>query len=159
MEKGIFVDPKKCTGCKICELVCSFRNEGNFGPLSRIRNVSDLEKAFFASITCMQCTAPDCTKVCPSGALQEDGGRIRIEAARCIGCRLCVLSCPLGAIQFDREKEISFKCELCDGRPECTAYCPTGALQFQEIETTQAEKREGLLRRLVEVYDPIRSGK
>ena len=40
MAKTISVDPSKCTGCRLCELVCSVKNEGIANPyLARIHVV------------------------------------------------------------------------------------------------------------------------
>jgi anaerobic carbon-monoxide dehydrogenase iron sulfur subunit len=153
MEKVIVIDARKCTGCKTCEMVCSFSNEQAFSRhKARIRNFGDLRNAFFASITCMQCENPPCAKVCPSGALFKQGGTVKVDGPRCIGCKLCILACPFGNLHLDGEKGTSFKCELCSGHPECVAYCPTGALQYQEIYTPEIEKRKDLFDKLKEVY-------
>jgi Fe-S-cluster-containing hydrogenase component 2 len=38
MKKILMIDVKKCTGCRICELVCSLSHDGECNPLkSRIR--------------------------------------------------------------------------------------------------------------------------
>ena len=38
MMKALVIDPGKCTGCKQCEMACSYENEGVFNPSkSRIR--------------------------------------------------------------------------------------------------------------------------
>lgn len=41
------------------------------------------------------------SEVCPTSALEfDETGRPRIEPARCIGCGLCVVSCPVDAIRL-----------------------------------------------------------
>jgi ferredoxin len=40
--------------------------------------------------------------VCPTGAIsRNDGGHAEIDASSCIGCGLCVVRCPVGAIWVD----------------------------------------------------------
>lgn len=41
---SIFVKPKLCTGCRACELVCSFHNEGLFGRRSSSIRVKKTER-------------------------------------------------------------------------------------------------------------------
>ena len=134
MDKMIVLDPKKCTGCKTCEVVCSFVNSQQFSPIkSRIRNYVDLNAAFFYSLTCMQCEDAPCVKVCPAGALAREDGVVKVDASKCMGCKLCVLSCPFGAARFDEDDRVAIKCELCQGDPQCVAACPPGALKFEPI--------------------------
>ena len=38
-------------------------------------------------------------------ALSEDGGRVALNADRCIGCGLCVSTCPSGALTLERKSE------------------------------------------------------
>ena len=38
-------------------------------------------------------------------ALTEDIGRVAFNADRCIGCGLCVSTCPSGALSLERKPE------------------------------------------------------
>jgi len=41
---------------------------------------------------------------CPKGAIIQDGfGLPKIDAAKCIGCGLCVRSCPMHAMRKVRD--------------------------------------------------------
>jgi indolepyruvate ferredoxin oxidoreductase, alpha subunit len=40
---------------------------------------------------------------CPALSLDENGGRVAIDAGRCIGCGVCVHICPEGAITASSE--------------------------------------------------------
>jgi len=149
MDKVIVVDAKKCTGCKTCEVVCSFVNSKQFSPLkTRIKNFVDLEAAFFYSLTCFQCEEAPCVKVCPAGALNRDEGVVRLDASKCLGCKLCVLTCPFGAARFDEQDKIAIKCEQCGGDPQCVAACPSGALKFEPVYKMGAEKQALLFQKL-----------
>lgn len=149
MDKTIVVDARKCTGCKTCEVVCSFAGSRHFSPLkSRIKNMGDMEEAFFYSFTCLQCGNAPCVEVCPSGALAREDGVVRVEAASCLGCKLCVLTCPFGAVGFDEERKVAIKCEQCEGDPQCVAACPTGALRFEPVHKLSAERQAFLFLKL-----------
>jgi carbon-monoxide dehydrogenase iron sulfur subunit len=153
MKKMIFIDPRKCTGCKTCEMVCSFANEQKFSfEKSRIRNQGDPKDAFFLSTTCLQCEDAPCARVCPAEALTNVDGVIKVDAARCFGCKICMLACPFGNIRFDREAGTSVKCELCGGDPQCVAFCPTGALQFCEIREVDGKKLADLFNVLKQIW-------
>jgi Ni,Fe-hydrogenase III small subunit/Pyruvate/2-oxoacid:ferredoxin oxidoreductase delta subunit len=41
----------------------------------------------------------DCSKICPTGALQPAGG-LRIDLGRCLFCGACAGACPNGAVHF-----------------------------------------------------------
>jgi anaerobic carbon-monoxide dehydrogenase iron sulfur subunit len=151
MRKIIVSDPQRCVGCKTCEMVCSFTNNREFNPRkARIRNFTDLQEATCMSLTCLQCYDPPCVKVCPSGALSKEDGVAKIDAAICIGCKLCLISCPFGNIHFDEEHGYAFKCELCEENPQCVAFCPNNALRYEEIESIALQKLTTLFRQLLE---------
>jgi len=80
----------------------------------------------------MQCVSPACLHICPSGAitLEEATGAKIIEHAKCIGCRMCMLACPFGAVTVDPITKKVIKCDLCEGDPACAKFCPTGAIEY-----------------------------
>lgn len=67
---------------------------------------------------------------------------VRVNAAKCTGCRSCEKACPYGAIFVDRASRKAFKCEYCqDGVhsvPACVEACASGARLFGD-----ADKPEG----------------
>jgi len=95
---------------------------------SRIVIVSDWRYRLNAPVVCHQCTQPPCARPCPVAAISRDGGIVRIDYERCIGCGLCAAECPFGAIVQLESKVI--KCELCGGEPRCIRFCETGALEY-----------------------------
>ncbi|RLF98060.1 MAG: hypothetical protein DRN49_06520, partial [Thaumarchaeota archaeon] len=84
----LLVDVDKCTGCRLCELICSIQHYRVFNPRrSRITVIRDDEKGVFIPITCFQCEDPPCMKICPVHAIYRDkNGAVRIDYERCIGC-------------------------------------------------------------------------
>jgi Fe-S-cluster-containing dehydrogenase component len=56
--------------------------------------------------------------------------RVLIDETLCIGCRMCVSACPSGAMGFDPDIGLAYKCDLCEGDPECVRVCDQGAIAF-----------------------------
>jgi Fe-S-cluster-containing hydrogenase component 2 len=131
--QALRVIPKKCTGCKQCELACSWVQAGSFQPSRSVIRVHVFdEQASFAPYTCLQCPEAWCMQACPVNAIDVDprsGAKVVIEET-CVGCKLCVIACPFGTIFFEKESEKVAKCDLCAGDPACVHACPTGAIEF-----------------------------
>lgn len=61
---------------------------------------------------------------------------IRIIPEKCVGCKLCVASCPFGAIQItDRKAVIQDNCTLCGA---CVSSCKFFAIDFTKDEVAPA---------------------
>jgi len=143
MRKLIF-NPEKCTGCRACELACSFFCEGVFSPnKSRIRVLKVDDKGVDIPIGCDHCDKAPCMLVCPTRAIDRDRstGAVLINVDTCIGCRLCMIACPFGAISHDDQRGLVYKCDLCHGDPECVKWCFTGAIVYEDVASTAREKR------------------
>lgn len=147
MEKMILVDYKKCTGCRLCENVCSVHNEGVCNPaLARIKIVRWEWEGMQIPTICQQCLEPVCMEICPVKAISKDKelGCIKINHEKCIGCRLCLTYCPFGGIVYNFSRGEVSKCELCDGDPMCVKYCETKAIQFVDANTADMGKKRSL---------------
>lgn len=132
MAKLIF-NPENCTGCRACELACSFHHEGLFSPSkSRIRVVRIDEEGIDVPVGCEHCDSAPCILVCPVKAIFEDKktGAIILNPDICIGCKQCLAVCPFGAIHYDDQKKLFYKCDLCNGEPECIKWCETKAITY-----------------------------
>lgn len=126
MPKYLYIDPFSCTGCSICELVCSFIKEGVNNPsLARIRTVRK-ESGEDKIISCKHCKKPKCMEACPNDAIEiTDEGQVEIIEELCDGCRKCLEACPFGAMVYIPARNVVAKCDLCG---ECIKFCPTGEL-------------------------------
>ena len=141
MQK-LVIYAERCTGCRVCELVCALYNEGVNNPmLSRIRVTSDYTYRLDNPIVCYQCGNPPCVPPCPVSAISKDPetGVVKIDYETCIACDLCSANCPFGAILQLEDKVI--KCELCGGNPQCVKYCETKALELVDREAAYQNRR------------------
>lgn len=155
MAKMLVINPDKCTGCRRCELACSLVKEGEFNPArSRIQTITFLEEVVYIPSVCLQCEDPSCQKVCPSGAIsrEERDGAVLVAPERCIGCKMCLLACPFGAMAFSGRDGKAVKCDLCGGRPECVPFCEAGALEYKEAELAVVARRVAASEKLKEAY-------
>lgn len=136
----ILYDQSKCTGCRMCEAICSFTREDEFNPVkARCKIIRSIKKGMLTKVrvSCQQCSEPKCLEVCPRGAIsQTETGVKFVDEKLCIGCRMCEMACPVGAISVNQEKGVSFKCDLCKDydEPNCVKYCYTGAIRYMPEE-------------------------
>jgi Fe-S-cluster-containing dehydrogenase component/DMSO reductase anchor subunit len=141
-------DMRKCIGCKCCVVAC---NEQNGNPAAiNWRRVGELEGGFFPDATrsfismgCNHCLEPTCLKGCPVDAYTKDPatGIVRHSADACIGCQYCTWNCGYGVPQYNPERGVVGKCDMCHGRlsrgqsPACVSACPEGAITIEIVRT------------------------
>ena len=140
------VDMDLCIGCKCCVVAC---NEQNGNPASinwrRVTEVEggsfpDARRAYF-SMGCNHCVDPTCMAGCPVDAYSKDEptGIVRHSADTCIGCQYCTWTCSYGVPQFNPERGVVGKCDMCHGRlstglaPACVSACPEGAIGIEIV--------------------------
>lgn len=161
MKGVIYVDIGKCLACKTCELSCAVEHSRSKvlckaiyecpGPQGRIAVES--ESGINIPLQCRHCEDAPCMKVCPSKAIDRLGNDqpVLINADRCIGCKLCIIACPFGALKMDRSNKAVIKCDMCFERlregklPACVAACPSKALKFMTSDEIAKEKRKKYL--------------
>jgi carbon-monoxide dehydrogenase iron sulfur subunit len=141
--KKIHVKSEKCSGCRICELVCSFHHEGRFNPrLSRIAVVKEDKYGLDYPVFCHQCKPCPVIAACPSYALKRGAlGVIYVDEEACTKCGICVNACLFDAIPKN-EASRPLICDLCGGEPRCVEKCPTKALVFTDskLEFNRSEE-------------------
>ena len=138
MLKALEIDPGKCTGCKQCEMACSYENEGEFNVAkSRIRVFDFHTEARFVPYTCTQCAEAWCQQACPVNAITTDEFGVKIVHDNiCVGCKVCTIACPFGTINYAQSTGKVVKCDLCGGDPQCAAACPTAAITYIDADWT-----------------------
>ncbi|HSM87169.1 MAG TPA: 4Fe-4S dicluster domain-containing protein [Candidatus Limnocylindrales bacterium] len=122
----------------------------------------------FSSDVCKHCEEAGCLEACPTGAIvRMDFGAVFVQPDICNGCAYCVVSCPFGVVEKNREDGRAFKCTFCSDRqqaglkPACAQACPTESIKFGEINQLHAEAEERL--KLLQargvddavIYDPV----
>jgi aldehyde:ferredoxin oxidoreductase len=131
INRRLVVNAELCTGCRACEMGCSFSHETLYSPsLARLHVVKIEELGVDKPVICLRCAKAPCAAACPEEAILQDPGTkvVRVDADKCVGCGLCVEACVSGVIQLHPEKAIPLLCDLCGGDPDCAKKCPTAAL-------------------------------
>ena len=139
-------DMTKCIGCKCCVVAC---NEQNGNPADILwRRVGEIEggtypftQRHYLSIGCNHCLEPTCMTGCPVNAYFKDDltGIVRHSADACIGCQYCTWNCSYGVPQYNSERGVVGKCDMCYGRlahgqnPACVSACPENAIQIELV--------------------------
>jgi formate dehydrogenase iron-sulfur subunit len=143
-------DMTKCIGCKCCVVAC---NEQNGNPADILwRRVGEIEggsypetRRHYLSMGCNHCLEPTCLTGCPVDAYSKDGltGIVRHSADACIGCQYCTWNCSYGVPQYNPERGVVGKCDMCYGRlargqePACAAACPEGAIRIEVVKVAE----------------------
>lgn len=154
MQYCLILNPEKCTGCRRCEVACSFFKEKECNPAkSRIHVLSWEKECLDFPLYCVQCLKPACKTVCPVNAIKvdENTGIVKIDNDLCIGCRMCMIACPIGAISMDSANKKLLKCDLCEGKPRCVEYCEPKALEYVPSATSSISKMRRNAKKFVDL--------
>jgi DMSO reductase iron-sulfur subunit len=143
-------DMGKCIGCKCCVVAC---NEQNANPAAiNWRRVGEIEGGWYPqahrsylSMGCNHCVNPTCMSGCPVDAFTKDAatGIVLHSADTCIGCQYCTWNCSYGVPQYNPERGVVGKCDLCHSRlthgqaPACVSACPSGAIQVEIVNVAE----------------------
>jgi len=137
MKTLMVIDPRMCSECKECISAC----EKEHGK-ARVKKSSSIP------IFCLHCH-PDkapCAKICPTGAIKEENGALKVDEDACILCKLCLIACPVGMIAIDEDKKSAQKCTLCmetDGiLPACVEACKDNVLKVFSVKELEELTRD-----------------
>ncbi len=143
-------DMSRCVGCQCCVVACNEQNNNPAGVTWR--RVGEIEggtypdtKRFHLSMACNHCLDPACLTGCPTDAYVKDlaTGVVKHKAEECIGCQYCTWNCPYGVPQFNPERNIVTKCDMCHARladgmaPACVGACPEKAIRIEKVSKTE----------------------
>jgi len=164
MSKIIACRIEHCLGCRSCEMACALahseskdlRGAVKEHPLPQRRVMVETAGAYGLPLQCRHCEDAPCMMICPSEAIyrETDLGPVLIDADRCIGCKMCIVACPFGVIEFSPDGGVAVKCDQCiertaaGGDPACVEACPTRALVFVDIDEYNRRKRQAAAQQL-----------
>ena len=140
--KRIVIREEYCMGCRLCEVYCITQHSKSKNIIKAYRGkeprpvsgiVFEERGPMSFALQCRHCEDAPCVESCPTEAIYKDQktGRILLDQKRCIGCWMCIMTCPYGVIKPDFEKKkVASKCDLCieEESPACVEHCPNEAL-------------------------------
>jgi len=152
---GVLVDTTRCIGCRSCEVACAKAHDmpvpdlGDATVFDKPRTTSPTQWTVvsrqetdrgdvFVKKQCMHCNQPGCVAPCLVKAMVKRPEGPVIWKENCMGCRICMVSCPFDIPKFEYDKPAPKvqKCNLCWDRlqegkpPACVEACPQEALVF-----------------------------
>ncbi len=152
--RDIIVDAGKCTDCLDCVEACqqAIAHEHTvIAPVARIAiRKAAAEGGIHLPILCRNCAEAPCVSACMSGCrIRDSSGWVVTHYDRCVGCWMCVMSCPFGAIEIVQEEELARKCDGCTSYeiPPCVSACEPGALRVAGQANFAHERRRAFAAR------------
>lgn len=132
----------KCLACRSCEIACAIEHSKSKDiykahleddkPVQR-RNLKKIGSKCF-TISCYHCEDALCIEACITSAIRKnENGEVICDSQKCIGCGMCIMVCPFGAIKL--KETYIVKCDMCPDRKDsyaCIEACPTKALKEEK---------------------------
>src|SRR5690606_5642247 len=120
---------EKCDGCNDCVEACAKVNGESSIFLHKMTDG-------YQAILCQQCINPSCMRGCFRDAIYRENDVVHIDQDSCVGCRLCMLMCPIGCITHTEDQIL--KCEQqClqseNDIPACVKSCSEGCLEVVDV--------------------------
>ncbi len=145
----------RCISCGVCVNVCHVMKYNAIAMvgLSNIRGLGTPYIKYMRDFPCTLCM--ECTKHCPTGALEEvsredaNMGMALIDLSLCFGwngdvCLSCSKACPMGAKVFDFYYSVwgnqPMINEHCVGCGLCVRYCVLGGSAIKVVRPEQYEE-------------------
>lgn len=97
MNRFVIAEPRQCIGCNTCMAACSQIHKAH-GLQSHPRLTVTRSDEGSGPIVCHHCEDAPCARVCPVNAITHGADAIVLDEKTCIGCKMCALACPFGAI-------------------------------------------------------------
>jgi len=146
MKKKLKYNPKKCLSCRTCEIACAVGHSETKQLLCAIKEkqlslprvkVFTYQGIEGFPVACRHCDEPKCVISCISCALTKDAetGMVNYDKDKCVGCWMCVMACPYGAIRPNYKTKKTIRCDLCSDvdTPRCLESCPVKVITLEEL--------------------------
>lgn len=149
MQLKFIQENEYCTGCKACQQACKDKHSLQVGI--NLRKVIGKEiiddnqniKVSYMSTTCNHCNKPMCVEKCPIGAIikRKEDGIVVINEEKCVGCGVCVRSCPYKSIELQQKTRKVIKCDMCiellkqGENPICVDACPLHLIHIESFDS------------------------
>lgn len=146
-QREVFlVSAEQCDGCGECVVKCK-KTLKRDEPCIQIVKVGER----YVPIVCQNCQDAPCVTACMPGCRYKDEkhNRVVTDYKRCVGCWMCIMLCPFGAIKrIPKKKGVHFgvaqKCDGCLDKAEaaCMTVCKVKGLQMTDPHAYSNEKRK-----------------
>lgn len=105
MNRFVIADPSLCIGCNTCMAACSQTHiQQGLQAEPRLKVMRTEQES--APQMCHQCEDAPCAAVCPVGAIRRENDAIVLNESLCIGCKLCAIACPFGAVTLSGSRPV-----------------------------------------------------
>ncbi len=158
--KRIYSREEHCIGCRLCEINCLVQHSRSKKIIKAFREEKDtivpgiqVEESGVTNfaLQCRHCDEAPCIEACMTGAMHRDlqSGVVICDPERCVGCWMCLMVCPAGAVSRGGDGRVASKCDLCGGEtePACVAGCPNEAIVYEDrdddVEDAEGDKSDG----------------
>ncbi|MEM3640712.1 MAG: FAD-dependent oxidoreductase [Candidatus Bathyarchaeia archaeon] len=92
------------------------------------------QKARFEAFRCLGCGP--CAE-CLAGIDLCEGDKAVVDENKCVGCNVCAVVCPVGAVKKDAKGIARVDEDLCKGCGLCAARCPEKAITMKKLTDEQ----------------------
>ncbi|MCX8185293.1 MAG: 4Fe-4S dicluster domain-containing protein [Sulfolobales archaeon] len=140
----ILTNHSLCTGCRLCEIACSLKHEGQVWPSASRITIYEYYPGAPIPHYCIQCPDYPCVSACPTKALSVDQltGAVLVDPSLCTLCLKCVEACPGKVPKTTRGKSHVLICDLCFGDPACVREC--SRVGYNALKTVKKPSNTGI---------------